>query len=124
MVERPMLQQALHLGRFSFWRLVLVSCLATLIMACGGRIRERTVSDVTLLETSPSALETDEALAGLATAAPRTLFWIERERDVYDANLVARDLERIQRYYRAQGYYDAKVAAARAESVGEREVEI
>jgi hypothetical protein len=124
MVERPMLQQALHLGRFSFWRLVLVSCLATLLVACGGSIRERTVSDVTLLETSPSALATDDALAGLATAAPRTLFWIERERDVYDPNLVARDLERIERFYRAHGYYDVKVVAARVESVGEREVEI
>jgi outer membrane protein insertion porin family/translocation and assembly module TamA len=124
MVERPMLQQALHLGRFSFWRLVLVSCLATLLAACGGSIRERTVSDVTLLETSPSALETDDALAGLATAAPRTLFWIERERDVYDPNLVARDLERVERYYRAHGYYDVKVVAARVETVGERQVEI
>jgi outer membrane protein insertion porin family/translocation and assembly module TamA len=124
MVERPMLQQPLHLGRFSFWRLVLVSCLATLLVACGSSIRERTVSDVRLLETSPSALETDDALAGLATAAPRTLFWIERERDVYDANLVARDLERIERYYRAHGYYDVKVVAARVESVGEREVAI
>lgn len=119
-----MLQHQLHLGRFSFWRLVLVSCLATLLAACGGGIRERTVSDITLLETSPSALETDEALAGLATAAPRTLFWVERERDVYDANLVARDLERIERYYRAHGYYDVKVVAARVESVGERKVEI
>ena len=119
-----MLQQALHLGRFSFWRLVLVSCLATLLVACGSSIRERTVSDVTLLETSPSALETDDALSGLATAAPRTLFWIERERDVYDANLVARDLERIERYYRAHGYYDVKVVAARVHRVREREVEI
>lgn len=119
-----MLQHQLHLGRFSFWRLLCVTCLVTWLTACGASISERTVSDVTLLETSPSALETDDALAGLATAEPRTLFWIERERDVYDANLVARDLERIERYYRAHGYYDVKVVAARVETVGERQVEI
>jgi outer membrane protein insertion porin family/translocation and assembly module TamA len=50
--------------------------------------------------------------------------WVERERDIYDPNLVARDLERIERFYRARGYYDVKVVAARVESVGEREVEI
>lgn len=119
-----MLQHQLHLGRFSFWRLLCVTCLVTCLTACGASIAERTVSDVTLLETSPSALETDDALAGLATAEPRTLFWIERERDVYDANLVARDLERIERFYRAHGYYDVKVVAARVEAVGERQVEI
>jgi outer membrane translocation and assembly module TamA len=123
MVERPMLHQ-LHLGRFSFWRLFFVTSVVTWLTACGGSIAERTVSDVTLLETSPSSLESDDALAGLATAAPRTLFWIERERDVYDANLVARDLERIERFYRAHGYYDVKVVAARVQSVGERQVEI
>ena len=118
-----MLQHPLRLGRFCIWRLVLASVLALSVLGCGGaEIRQRTVSDVTLLETSPSKLDTDEALAGLATAAPRGLIWIER--DVYDPNLVARDLERIERFYRARGYYDVKVVAARVESVGEREVEI
>ncbi len=115
--------QALHLGRFCSWRLLLAS-MALLLLGCGAEIRERTVSDVTLLETSPSALDTDEALTGLASAAPRKILWIERERDVYDPNLVARDLERIERFYRARGYYEVKVVAARVESVGEREVEI
>ena len=122
MVERPMLQHPLHLGRFSFWRLLIVSYLTALLAGCGGRaLNERTVTDVTLLETSPSELETDDALSGLATAAPRTLFWIERERDVYDANLVARDLERIERFYRARGYYDVKVVAARVERLSARD---
>jgi outer membrane protein insertion porin family/translocation and assembly module TamA len=119
-----MLQHPLHLGRFCIWRLLLSSLLALLALGCGADLAERTVSDVTLLETSPSALDTDEALDGLATAAPRKILWIERERDVYDASLVARDLERIERFYRARGYYDVKVVAARVESVGQREVEI
>jgi hypothetical protein len=114
--------QALHLGRFCSWRLLLAS-MALLLLGCGGaEIRQRTVSDVTLLETSPSKLDTDEALAGLATAAPRGILWIER--DVYDPNLVARDLERIERFYRAHGFYDVKVVAARVQSVGPQEVEI
>ncbi|HXK18055.1 MAG TPA: POTRA domain-containing protein, partial [Polyangiaceae bacterium] len=119
-----MLQQALQLGRSCFQRLFLASMLATLALGCGSELHERTVSDVQLLETSPSAVDPEEALSGLATAAPRKLLWIERERDVYDANLVARDLERVERFYRAQGYYDVKVVAARVESVGGQKVEI
>ena len=119
-----MLQQALQLGRSCFQRLLLTSITAALSLGCAGELRERTVSDVRLLESSPSAVDLDEALAGLATAAPRTLFWVERERDVYDANLVAKDVERIERFYRARGYYDAKVVATRVESVGDRKVEI
>lgn len=119
-----MLQQALQLGRSCFQRLLLTSVTAALSLGCAGELRERTVSDVRLVESSRSEVDLDEALAGLATAAPRTLFWVERERDVYDANLVAKDVERIERFYRARGYYDAKVVATRVESVGERKVEI
>ncbi len=119
-----MMQQALHLGRFSFWRL-LVSCVTTaLLLGCGAELRERTVSDVRVVETAPSDVDLDDLLDGLVTAKPRTLLFVERERDVYDPNLVARDLERIERFYRAQGYYDVKVVAARVEAVGARKVEI
>jgi len=119
-----MLQQALHLGRSCFQRLVLTSLAAALSLGCAAKLRERTVSDVRLIETSRSEVDLDDALSGLATAAPRKLLWVERERDVYDANLVARDVERVERFYRARGYYDAKVVATRVESVGERQVEI
>src|SRR5689334_15436094 len=114
-----MLQQALQLGRSCFQRLALTSIVVALSLGCSSELRERTVSDVTLVETNRSQVDLDEALSGLATAAPRTLLWVERERDVYDANLVARDLERIERFYRARGYYDVKVVAARVESVGQ-----
>ncbi len=124
MVKRPMLQQALHLGRFLLQRLFVASLTAAWTLGCAADVRERTVSDVTLLETSPSALDTDDVLGGLVTAEPRTFLWIETERDVYDANLVSRDLERIERFYRAQGYYDVKVIAARVRPVGERKVAI
>jgi outer membrane translocation and assembly module TamA len=119
-----MLQQALQLGRSCFQRLALTSIAAWLTLGCAADLRERTVSDVRLEETSPSEVDLDDALAGLALAAPRTLLWFERERDVYDANLLARDTERIERFYRARGYYDAKVVATRVERVGERKVTI
>ena len=102
----------------------LVRRAARAALGCGADLAERTVSDVTLLETSPSALDTDEALDGLATAAPRKILWIERERDVYDPNLVARDLERIERFYRARGYYEAKVRAARVVHIDAHHVRV
>jgi outer membrane protein insertion porin family/translocation and assembly module TamA len=123
MVKRPMLQQALQLGRSCFQRLLLTSLAAALSLGCAAELKERTVSDVRLVETSRSEVDLDDALSGLATAAPRTFLWVEH-RDVYDANLLARDVERIERFYRARGYYDAKVVATRVESVAERKVEI
>ncbi len=116
-----MLQHLLNLGRQRFRRLAGLLLLSSLV-GCGSDLQDRTVSDVTLLESSPSAVDTDEALGKLATAKPRTFLGIERERDSYDPNLVARDLERIERFYRASGYYDVKVTAARVREVGEREV--
>ncbi len=124
MVKRPMVQQALPLGRFSLWRLLVASALVLATLGCGSSLRERTVSDIRVQETAPSDVDLDDVLSGLATAQPRTLFWIERERDVYDSNLLSRDLERIERFYRAEGYYDVKVVAARVQPVGERQVEI
>jgi Omp85 superfamily domain/Surface antigen variable number repeat len=119
-----MLQQALQIGRSCLQRLFLTSSAAALLLGCAADLRERTVSDVRLVETSPSEVDLDDALSGLALAAPRTFLWFERERDVYDANLLARDTERIERFYRARGYYDAKVVATRVERVDERKVAI
>src|SRR4051794_16385176 len=119
-----MLQQALQLGRSCFQRLVLTSVAAWLTLGCAADLQERTVSDVRLEETSRSEVDLDDALAGLALASPRTLLWFERERDVYDANLLARDTERVERFYRARGYYDAKVVATRVERIDERKVAI
>jgi outer membrane translocation and assembly module TamA len=119
-----MLQQALQLGRSCFQRLVLASLATWSTLGCAADLRERTVSDVRLRETAPSEVDLDDALSGLALAAPRTLLWFERERDVYDANLLARDTERVERFYRARGYYDAKVVATRVERIDERKVAI
>ena len=48
-----MLQQALQLGRSCFQRLALTSIMAWSTLGCAAELRERTVSDVRLLETTP-----------------------------------------------------------------------
>ncbi|MEI9936841.1 MAG: BamA/TamA family outer membrane protein [Pseudomonadota bacterium] len=73
-----------------------------LCAACGHESTRPIVSAIDLRETDDSRVVDDEAvLDGLATV------------DEYDPTLLARDLERIERYYRARGYYEAKVSAAR-----------
>jgi len=73
-----------------------------LCAACEGAHTRPIVSAIDLRETDDAREVDDEAvLEGLATA------------DEYDPTLLGRDLERIERYYRARGYYEAKVSAAR-----------
>jgi outer membrane protein insertion porin family/translocation and assembly module TamA len=44
--------------------------------------------------------------------------------DEYDPSVLARDLERVERYYRARGYYEAKVTAARVLGMDPQHVRI
>jgi outer membrane protein insertion porin family/translocation and assembly module TamA len=73
------------------------------------------VSDVELQGTDRVASR--EVLDGLATAeSPKFLgIWdgVIFDYEVYDETLLERDLGRIERYYRARGYYEARVTAAR-----------
>lgn len=75
-----------------------------------------------------SSVDGDDVLAGLATAgSPRFLgIWdgVGFEYEVLDPTLLERDLERIERYYRARGYYEAKVSAARVVTVDEHHVRV
>ncbi len=84
------------------------------------------VRDVELLDVD--AVDRDEVLNGLATAAsPRFLgIWdgVVFDYEVYDEALLERDLERIERYYRARGYHEAKVTAARVLRVDEHRVRV
>ena len=76
--------------------------LGLLSCACGQQTTRPVVSSIDLRETAGSQVVDDAAvLEGLATS------------DEYDPTLLSRDLERIERYYRARGYYEAKVTAAR-----------
>ena len=81
--------------------------------ACGQEHTRPIVSAVDLRETGDTRVVDDDAvLDGLATS------------DEYDPSLVSRDLERIERYYRARGYYEAKVTAARVLQLDGRHVKL
>ncbi|MEZ4373420.1 MAG: POTRA domain-containing protein [Polyangiaceae bacterium] len=84
------------------------------------------VDDVELQNTQ--AVDADDVLDGLATAeSPRFLgIWdgVVFDYEVYDKDVLARDLKRIERYYRARGYYEAKVSAARVIPTDERHVRV
>lgn len=73
------------------------------------------IADVEL-DGAESVAEAD-VLEGLATAkSPKFLgIWdgVVFDYEVFDAELLERDLERVERYYRARGFYEAKVTAAR-----------
>jgi len=68
-------------------------------------------------------INADELRAGLATA--ESSFWAKLlaghlvEYEEFDETVLARDLERIERYYQARGYYEAKVTATRVEPADE-----
>jgi len=81
---------------------LLVALGLTLCVACGQKSSRPIVSAIDLRETDDASVVDDGAvLDGLATS------------NEYDPSLLSRDLERIERYYRARGYYEAKVSAAR-----------
>lgn len=102
------------------------------LLAAAGCVRKDypvdgpAISDVEIL--GADAVKASDILDGLATAeSPRFLgIWdgVVFDYEVYDEELLARDLERIERYYRARGYYEAKVTAARVLRVDEHHVRV
>ena len=84
-----------------------------LCVACGAPHTRPVVSSLDLRETSERPEVDDAAIVdGLATS------------DEYDPSVLSRDLERVERYYRARGYYEAKVTAARVLSRDPQHVRI
>ncbi|HWZ91732.1 MAG TPA: POTRA domain-containing protein, partial [Polyangiaceae bacterium] len=80
----------------------LVALGLVLCVACGPASTRPAVSAIDLRETGSERVVDDSAvLDGLATS------------DEYDRNVLSRDLDRVERYYRARGYYEAKVTASR-----------
>ena len=83
------------------------------------------VSHVEVLAEStgeePELVDRDALMQGLATAESKRFLGLMDgvvfEYEVFDATVLARDLERIERFYRARGYYEAKVTAARVTRV-------
>jgi outer membrane protein assembly factor BamA len=63
-----------------------------------------------------SSVDTDQLEEGLATHETPTFLFMQGvayDYEVLDETLLERDLERVERFYRARGYYEAKVRAAR-----------
>lgn len=72
-------------------------------------------------------IDTDPLLEGLATAETPLLFGViprVLEYSTYDPAVLAKDLERIERWFRARGYYEAKVSAARVVRIDEHYVRV
>jgi outer membrane protein assembly factor BamA len=81
--------------------------------ACKPEATRPIVSAIDLRETDGERVVDDSAvLDGLATY------------EEYDRNVLSRDLDRVERFYRARGYYEAKVSAARVLVVDRRHVRI
>lgn len=83
------------------------------------------VADVELVGSR--AIDEDRLKAGLATRrSPKFFFWrgVAYDYEVLDEALLERDLQRVERFYRAQGYYEAKVVAARVEHLDARTVRV
>ncbi len=92
--------------------------LLALVGGCHRARRALSPDSVTVDEVVVSgdrAVPQEELLQGLSTTATQRMVGtgIVLEYEVYDENLLSRDLERVERYYRARGYYEAKVRAAR-----------
>ena len=77
--------------------------------------------------TGAEELDTDPLVEGLATAETPLLFGvIPRILDysTYDPAVLAKDLERVERWLRARGYYEAKVIASRVVRTDEHHVRV
>ncbi len=71
-------------------------------------------------------IDADDLAASIATAETRrTLFGtVVVEYETFDRFVLERDLARVERYYRARGYYGAHVRAARVLKVGPEKVRV
>ncbi len=99
------------------WRSTLLGVLALLGAGCRHSVPEGALVVRSVGVEGTEAVDPAPLLEGLATApSPRFLgLWdgVAFEYEIYDENLLTRDLERVERYLRARGYYEAKVRAAR-----------
>ena len=68
-------------------------------------------------------------IEGKMSTAPSSKFFglfrgVVYDYEIFDRTVLQRDLERVERYYRARGYYEAKVRAGRIRYKSERHVEV
>ena len=105
--------------------LALAGVIALTTLACRTLPPQPVVNEVQIdgLQT----VDDEPLLEGLSTAETPLLFGVipgVLEYTTYDQNVLARDLERIERYLHARGRYEAKVWAARVVSLGDHRVRV
>lgn len=115
--------------RRSFLLLIALAAVAGGALACSVRKpypRQPIVEDVELLGTE--AVSPSPILDGLATIASAKFLgiWdgVAFEYQIYDPEVLAKDLARVERYLRMRGYYEAKVIAARVIQTDPRRVRV
>jgi len=103
--------------------------IAPLLCGCFKRdypADRKVISDVEIEDGN--AVDADDLLDGLATQPSSRFFGIWEgvafDYETFDANVLARDLERVERYYHARGYYEAKVTAARVIHLDDHHVRV
>lgn len=93
------------------------------LLGCATKPAGRlTVDDVSILGTKE--LNAGDVASKLATQSTSSIFGMVLQYEVYDKFVVERDLQRVERYYKARGYYDARVRAGRVTRVGEDRVSV
>ena len=84
------------------------------------------IDDVTI--RGVSALDEDDVEGSISTEASPKFLWLFRgvvyDYEVFDRATLQRDLARIERYYRARGYYGAHARAGRVLSTGAGHVRV
>ncbi len=124
---RPQRARARVVVTSSSSRLVCAAALALASAGCGASLPEgKTALDgVDLLGTRElDAPDVETALASGATPSAQGLrpYWLDAEE--YDPARVEQDVARVEAYYRARGFHEARVRAARVVRTGARRVRV
>src|SRR5262245_34891754 len=94
------------------WRVAFVAAALTVACASAPPLGHDVVSAVEI--RGDAIAEDPELEKGLAT----------HEDEVFDQDVLEKDLERVRRFYRSHGHYDATVRAARVVRVAKQEVRV
>lgn len=112
---------------------LVLACAAAGVLGCPAHLKGgQTALDAVELVRDPAGRNPeglDEGdVEGAIASAPTSkflglrLWWVDY--GLYDRAIVDKDLQRVERYYRARGYYEARVLAGRVIRTGERSVKV
>ncbi len=106
----------------------LVAVAAACLLGCPARLPAGATALDAIDVEGVEEVDEDDLLGAIASEPTGKLLGIARawwmEYSVFDETTLEKDLERIERFYRARGYYDARVRAARVVRTGERSVRV